>query len=257
MPSPIPGMDPYLEAPDLWPDVHHAFIAEMQGELNAVLRPEYVARIELRVYVETDGTTRQVIPDARIEKTNGKGRRSRTEATVALSEPKIVPIVLDEEVEEARLEIKHVKTGDLVTVIEVLSPSNKIVGSEGRKSFMKKRRETLVSPVNWVEIDLLRSGEPSQPMKEPSDYRVLVARGTDNYVAQFWPISVRQALPTIGIPLRDPDPDVPLNLGAVLQAAYDRAAYDLTVDYSGPADPPLAKDDAKWADKVLRSRGLR
>ncbi|MBI1831396.1 MAG: DUF4058 family protein [Planctomycetes bacterium] len=258
MPSPFPGMDPYLETPDLWPDVHHELISDIRDALKPTLRPTYVARIELRVYVETHDEARNIFPDVRIEKTNGRGRRSNNGgSTLAIAEPMVVPLVLDETIEEARLEIRHVKTGTLVTVIEVLSPANKIPGSDGRKSFMQKRRETLVSDVHWVEIDLLRAGAPTQPMRVQSDYRVLVSKASDNRRAQFWPINHHQPLPVIGIPLRSPDKDVPLDLGAVLNMAYDRAAYDLSVDYTKPPDPPLAKADAKWADKSLRSRGLR
>jgi hypothetical protein len=170
-----------------------------------------------------------------------------------------VPINLEEEIEEARIEIKHVKSGALVTVIEILSPSNKIADSNGRESFMKKRRETLASKVHWVEIDLLRAGVPSmvQPAKGVSDYRVVVSKVEDSRRARYWPIHLQQKLPTVGIPLRAPDADAPLDLAAVMHSVYERAAYDLSVDYRVPPDPPLRKTDAKWADKLLRSAGLR
>jgi hypothetical protein len=124
---------------------------------------------------------------------------------------------------------------------------------------MKKRRETLASAVHWVEIDLLRAGVPSMklPRKAISDYRAIVSTAADCRRARCWPISLRQVLPVIGIPLLAPDPDAPLDLAAVLNAAYDRAAYDRSIDYSAPPEPPLAKDDAKWADKLLRTKGVR
>jgi hypothetical protein len=166
----------------------------------------------------------------------------------------IAPILMDDEIKEARLEIIEVKSKSLVTVIEVLSPTNKIRGSEGRKSFLKKRREVLGSAVNWVEIDLLRAGAPSQPPRVASDYRILVSKGPDHVQGRFWFVHLRQALPVVGIPLRDPDPDVPLDLGAVLRTAYDRAAYDLSVDYSIPPDPPLDPADAEWAKNMLHEK---
>ncbi len=217
MPSPFPGMDPSLESPTLWPDVHHGLISHIQKSLNPALRPRYVARVELRVY--------------RIE----------------------------EEIEEARLEIRHLETGSLVTVIEVLSPTNKIRGARGRASFMEKRRETIASEVHWVEIDLLRAGVPSvtNPPLAPSDYRILVSRAGQRKAARYWPVSIRQPLPVIGIPLREPDDDVPLDLGCVLNGAYDDGAYDLSIDYRKKPDPPLQTDHAKWADRLLRERGLR
>jgi DNA integrity scanning protein DisA with diadenylate cyclase activity len=152
MPSPFPGMDPYLETPDLWPDVHSNLIIGCQGLLNHAIGRNYVARVELRVYISNDeDPARPVIPDARIETAKRNGRKPARStgngtAALAIAEPLIVPITLDEEIEEARIEIKHRKTGALVTVIEIMSPSNKIAGSEGRESFMKKRRETLVTP---------------------------------------------------------------------------------------------------------------
>lgn len=263
MPSPFPGMDPYLENPDLWPDVHHGLISACQELLNRAIRPNYVARVELRVYVTSeDDPARHVVPDARIETTRRRHRKpARPHANgvsaLAIAEPLVVPLVVDEEIEEPRLEIKHVKTGTLVTVIEVMSPTNKIRGSEGRRSFMKKRRETLACDVHWVEIDLLRAGAPSQPTRAESDYRVLVSKAEEIRRARYWPINLRQNLPVVGIPLRSPDADAPLDLGAVLNAAYERGAYDLSVDYRKPANPPLRRDDAKWADKLLRAKRHR
>jgi hypothetical protein len=218
-------MDPYLETPDLWPDVHHQLVSEIHGTLNRALRPHYVARIQLRVYTSEEEDIRLV----------------------------------DDQIKEARLEIRHLESKSLVTVIEVLSPTNKIPGSRGRASFMQKRRDTLGSDVHWVEIDLLRAGQPTatRPPLVPSDYRILVSRAGERTRPRCWSVSVRQPLPIVGIPLRGKDPDVPLDLGAVLNAAYDHGAYDLSVDYRREPDPPLSADDAAWADELLHERGLR
>jgi hypothetical protein len=262
MPSPFPGMDPYLETPDLWPDVHHGLISHIQIALTPSLRPAYVARVELRVYIsdEDDPGRKAIIPDLRIETAKGKReKKSRTLAALAVAEPMIVPFLIDDEIEEARLEIRHRESGALVTIIEVLSPTNKIPGSRGRTSFMDKRRETMDSGVHWVEIDLLRGGSPSvtRPPLLPSDYRILVSRAGERSKARYWPVSVRQPLPTFGIPLRDKDADVPLDLGNVLTALYDHVAYDLSIDYRKEPEPPLAKEDKTWAHQLLRERGLR
>jgi hypothetical protein len=264
MPSPFPGMDPYLETPHLWPDVHNNLIIGCQAFLNRLIRPNYVARVELRVYVtnEDDPGFEVIIPDARIEKTkvrSGRPTKSNGSTALAIAEPMIMPITIADEIEESRLEITHVKSGSLVTIVEMLSPTNKIRGSEGRKSFQKKRHETLISEVHWVEIDLLRGGAPSiaNAAVQASDYRVLVSRAEKRRCFRFWPIRLRAPLPVIGIPLRAPDADAPLDLGAVLSAAYEGAAYDLSVDYASKPEPPLAKDDAKWAEKLLRAKGLR
>jgi hypothetical protein len=255
-------MDPYLETPQLWPDVHHALISEIQAALNPAIRPAYVARVEMRVYIsdEDDPGRDVIIPDVRVEKPKRKGgKKAKASSVLAIAEPLIVPLLLDDEIEEARVEIKRAETGTVVTVIEVLSPTNKIRGARGRASFMQKRQETLASEVHWVEIDLLRMGTPSvtRPPLQASDYRVLVSRAGERAKARYWPVVLRQELPVIGIPLRAPDADVPLHLGAVLRAAYDRGAYDLSIDYTAPPDPPLAGDDAAWADRLLRQRKLR
>jgi hypothetical protein len=253
-------MDPYLESPVIWPDVHHELISEIRAALNPHLRPRYVARVELRVYISSDDDPgrQALVPDLRVEQQPGRkgAKRPKQEPALATSEPFIVPTLMDEEVEEAFLKIIHVESAELVTLIEVLSPTNKIRGSEGRKSFMAKRREVLNSEVHWVEIDLLRAGTPSvtEPPLRASDYRILISRGDRRTRTLFWPVGVRQPLPVIKIPLRGKDPEAPLDLGAVFRSVYDRAAYDMSVDYRKPPQPPLEGDDAKWARELLRHR---
>jgi hypothetical protein len=263
MPSPFPGMDPYLESPAIWPDVHHRLISGIQEALNPNLRPRYVARVELRVYIsDDDDPGRQaLVPDMRVETSpSRKGAKKRkTEPAFAATEPLIVPTLMDEEIEEAFLKIIEVDSEDVVTLIEILSPSNKIRGSRGRASFMAKRHEIMNSEVHWVEIDLLRDGVPSvtDPPLRPCDYRILVSRADQRMRTRFWPISVRQPLPVIKIPLRGKDPEVPLDLAAVFRTGYDRAAYDASVDYRKEPRPPLEGDDAKWAQELLRGRGSK
>jgi hypothetical protein len=261
MPSPFPGMDPYLESPEIWPDFHHGLIEDIQGALNPRLRPKYVARVELRVYISDDDDPGReaLIPDVRVELApprRGNGRSKNPQA-LAIVEPLIVPVLLDEEIKEARLEIRNLESNSLVTIIEVLSPTNKIRGSRGRASFMAKKQEVMNSEVNWVEIDLLRGGVPSvtHPPLVPSDYRVLVSRVGQRNKARYWPIGVQQTLPVVGIPLSRGDADVPLDLGQVFNSIYERKAYDLSLDYLQPPVPPLRAEDATWAKKLLREQG--
>jgi hypothetical protein len=221
MPSPFPGMDPYCEAPSIWPDVHHELIGDIQAALNAVLRPRYVARVDLRTYASDE------------------------------------PMLMDEAIKEAFLKVLHLATAEVVTIIEVVSPTDMIRDSRGRASFMSKRREIMNSEVHWVEIDLLRAGVPTvtDPPLPANDYRVLIARAHQRTKTRVWPISVRQGLPVIPIPLRGKDPEVPLDLGAVFREACDRAAYDATLDYRKEPQPPLKDEDAQWARERLRGRG--
>src|SRR4051812_37288097 len=134
MPSPFPGMDPYLESPEIWPDVHHRLISEIQTAMIPGLRPRYVARVELRVYIsdEDDPGRQALVPDVRVEKTPKRKGAGKPQPALAVTEPLIVPTLMDEEIEEAFLKILHVESESLVTVIEVLSPTNKIRGSRGR-----------------------------------------------------------------------------------------------------------------------------
>src|ERR1700722_1687897 len=131
MPSPFPGMDPYLESPAIWPDVHHELISQIRSALNPHLRPHYVARVELRVYIsdQDDPGIEVIVPDVRIEEAaiaGVKKAKSATGAAVAVAEPEIIPFLIDVEVKEARLEIRHRESGALVAIIEVVSPANKI-----------------------------------------------------------------------------------------------------------------------------------
>lgn len=261
MPSPFPGMDPYLESPVIWPDVHHELISGIRAALNPVLRPQYVARVELRVYIsDDDDPGREVlVPDVRVDKTAGRkaNGQARASAGLAIAEPLIVPTLMDEEIEEAFLKIIEVESKELVTIIEVLRPSNKVRGSSGRKSFMQKRHEIMNSEVHWVEIDLLRAGVPSvtdPPLKPASDYRVLVSRADYRTKTKYWPVGLRQPLPVIEIPLRGKANKAPLDLGDVLKTAYDRAAYDVSIDYRKPPIPPLEGSDQKWARQLIRGR---
>jgi hypothetical protein len=272
MPSPFPGMDPYLEHPDIWPDVHHSLITEVQAQLNAALRPtRYVARVELRTFMfEPDDPASEVyvIPDARVVERDRSPSadlaRPRAGGAAVAARPVATPIdvtALSPAVARERyLEIRDTADRRVVTVIEVVSPSNKTAGSAGRKAFLAKRAEVGDSEASWLEIDLLRGGTPTfaYPQVPRSAYRAYADRTTvDERRRLAWPILLREPLPVLGVPLRPGDDDVPLDLQAVLQSAYARAAYDLDTDYSRAPVPPLGDDDAGWADELLSAHRLR
>jgi hypothetical protein len=256
-------MDPYLEDPRLWPDVHHGLISELQAVLNARLRPKYHVRVEERVYIsDEDDPARSVLfPDLRIgERQEGDlPIASADGATLTIADPVIVPEVIDDEIHEARLEIVGTIEGNVVSVIEVVSPSNKVAGSNGRDSFQRKRREVFQSRANWLEIDLLRRGKRMffRSVAIETDYLAYSSRADQRPQGKVWPIRIRQQLPIIGIPLKPEDGDFALDLQPVFNSVYERSAFDLVVNYRSDPEIPLNEADAQWADTLLREKGLR
>lgn len=160
MPSPFPGMDPYLEHPLLWPDVHHGLISEMQAVLNRQLRPKYHVRVEERVYIsdENDPGRKAIIPDLKVRTTESSIAPSFSESNTsnaAVAEPIVLTTLIEDEIHEARLEVIDHEQRAVVTVIEILSPTNKIVGSRGRASYEQKRVEVMQSPSHFVDCEKL------------------------------------------------------------------------------------------------------
>jgi len=264
MPSPFPGMDPYLEKPSRWPDFHHRFISISSDLLFERLRPKYFVRIEERIYLSDEVLPErpQRIPDIPITFQSQKDLftlAQHDEGGIAVIEPIVARTMLEDEVHEPRLEIIHHESREVVTVIELLSPANKAKGSSGWVSFEHKRTEIMNSPCHWVEIDLLRGGAGVQTLEAlpPHEYLVHLSRDGHRPDGYLWPIRLSQRLPIIPIPLKPEDPDAGLDLQAVLTTAYDRAGYDLDVDYKREPVPPLSPEWAEWSDALLKSKGLR
>lgn len=230
MPSPFPGMDPYLEKPSLGRDVHHGFISASQALLNAQLRPNYFVRIGERTYIDDE--------------------------SVVISGRRVAPS--NEELRDPFLNIVDTESRDVVTVIELLNPTTKIPGSNGRESFERHRREVLSSPSHLVEIDFLRGIRilPVPAEVATHDYVALVSRKGSRPQGELYPIRLTERLPAIAIPLKAGDPDARLDLQALIEQTYDRAGYDLEIDYNQEPDPPLSANMAAWADQMLRSKGM-
>ena len=257
MPSPFPGIDPYLEQSGRWPDFHTRLITYACDALNDRLPGAYIARIDeqFKLVELPEAREKRIRPDIAI--TGGPaGGGSSGAAVVATLEPvaRTLPARF-EEVRETRVEIYHLDDSRLVTVIELLSPSNKV--EPGCFEYDAKRRALFQRRVNLVEIDLLLGGR-RLPVTEPlprGDYYALVARGPALPACSVYAWTVRMPLPTLPIPLLDPDPDVPLDLAAVVAMAYDRGRYGRTIDYKAPLSLPLDPDDRTWAEE--RARGAQ
>lgn len=255
MPSPFPGMDPWLENLAAWPDFQLTCIAEIKRALNQRLRPKYIARADERVYVSDDddpGPPSILVPDVRISRSAEDGRL-QAESLQGM-QPVVATVVDEEETHEPRVEILDAESHAVVTVIEVLSPANKISGSRGRESFREKRRQVFRSTSHWVEIDLLRSGIRSVSIRpeSPCDYRVLASRAEERPELKAWRINLRESLPKISIPLKTPDPDVLLDLQQIVSDVYEALSYGLVVNYGAAPIPPLRPGDAQWAEDLLK-----
>lgn len=242
MPSPFPGMDPYLEAPELWPDFHNNLAPEIQGYLNPQITPKYVARLVPRLsYDGIDiGRSRTALPDIGVWRTPTPPR----EGGIALASPigkfveSIIPV--EEPMRFTSVEIRKTNTGELVTAIEILSPSNKRRGHDDHETYLKKRRELLRSQANLVEIDLLRGGDrpPLEVPVPPAPYYITVSRSETRPKVQVFPVALNEALPAVPIPLREPDPDAVLDLATCFTAVFERASYAVSIDYGEPVPPP-------------------
>jgi hypothetical protein len=252
MRSPFPGMDPYLEAPTIWPNVHTSLMTIFQEQLNPLLAPQYLAELETQVVIDRMDDESQIVrPDVSLT-TPQEPTGTRSAAAVAEPLPVRLRVPLDVPTRLVTVYIRQRPNETLVAVIELLSPVNKRRGT-GRTEYLDKRRAFLRASVHLIEIDLLRS-HPRMPFDDPlppADYLVMVAKAGERPHCSVWPISVRQPLPTIPIPLLDPDPPVPLALGQALHTAYERARYDLRVDYRKPPIPPLTLEEAAWAETLL------
>ncbi|MCC3457037.1 DUF4058 family protein [Microcoleus sp. PH2017_08_TRC_O_A] len=259
MPNPFPGMNPYLESPDFWPEVHNRLIVAIADALVPQLVPRYRVAIEKRIYeIKGEQSLLVGIPDVSIQH-NPIPRNSSTSnvAVATRTEPLKVRLAMSEEVKEGYLEVIDMGNKEVVTVIEVLSPANKRPG-KGREMYEEKRDKIFGSRTNFVEIDLLRSYEPLPVLDNDiaAHYRILVSRSNQRPGADLYLFNLPDAIPCFPLPLRAGDVEPMVDLQALLNIVYDRAAYDITLDYTAQLVPALSESDAVWADSLLRETSL-
>lgn len=262
MPSPCPGMDPYLEDRSLWPDVHHDLISQIRSRLVSRIAPRYIVRIEERVVPlgDDDPAIGILVPDVSIHDSGRFEAPTGGWSTTAL--PTLTaPILTVDEVREAHIEIRAGKDGRVVTIIDVLSPANKVVASGVRNAYLDKRNRWLNSSTHFVEIDLLRGGTRISPpgvILRPTDYRIIISPVEKRPMADHWFVYLHRPLPTIPIPLAEGDEPASLELKEVFSEVYDRARYDLQIDYGADPPPPeLAATDKEWLNDLLVEKGKR
>lgn len=257
MDSPFPGMDPYLEHPALWPDVHNSLIAAIRDALVPLVAPRYYVALERRTYLLTpDDLVLIGRPDVALVHAGGPA----TGLAPSLAGPGVleVDVPMADETGEDYLEVHEVHTGRLVTIVELLSPVNKL-HTQGRRQYEAKRGQIFQTLTNMVEIDLLRAGNPMAVVGRAvrSDYRILVSRGAERPRAQLYPFGVMDAIPTIGVPLLPGETEPTVALGDVVHDVYRRARLDLRLDYDQPPVPPLPADAQAWARQRVRAVGGR
>ena len=255
MPSPFPGMDPYLEQDDAWHDFHERFIPLVATLLGGQLRPRYIVKIDEHVYVhELAARPRRLVGRADVSLSRGTRKATREPApgaaTGLLEAPVTVRLPAVDRERLSYVEVRDRKSRELVAVVELLSPANKHPGPD-REQYLAKRMEVLNGPVHLVEIDLLRGGSPMPAHDRPRcSYSVLVSRAERRLDAGFWPISLRERLPVVPVPVRAHDADARLDLQAALDRIYDEAGYGDYI-YDGSPRPRLGKKDAEWARALL------
>ena len=263
MPSPFPGMDPYVEMQE-WSDFHAMVMTVVRELLTPQIRPRYIARVERRVYLEKPfDAPGQVIADMAILERRDNSPASQDPAASRQSAAAIGPVECllpeAEELHEYYLVLRDRETSQVVTLIELLSPANKRAGSEGRSQYLDKREEVLHSRTSLVELDLLRGGR-RLPMQDPlprGDYYALVCRGWRRRRAAVYAWTLHHRLPAIPIPLKEDEPEPTLDLQAAFDIAYERAAYQDSLDYSQPLKPPAHPQDADWLRALLGQSGDR
>jgi hypothetical protein len=264
MPSPFPGMDPFVESQG-FPSLHGGMIFLMQQVMQPRLPDGYYASTQERVWIDT---SRWIEPDVKVSRVKKKKpEHSTAGASVAtLAKPVIVTIPQDERT-EPYLDI-YKKDGDkrrLVCSIEILSLTNKTPGERGQKLYRRKQRAILRRKVHLMEIDLLRAGQHTTAValgwaKEEAgdfDYHVCCRRFNRFEEFEVYPILLPERLPTIAVPLMPADGDIEVDLQAIFQKAYEAGPFQRAIDYrTDKVEPPLTAEQEEWMRRMLSAAGI-
>ncbi len=270
MKSPFPGMDPFIETTDEWPDFHYKLIAEIDRSLAPRLPSGFICRLAKRSYIalaEEEGKEEHRFePDVKIL----SPREGAAPATAVLEQTSETAVgesiemvaTIEDSFDETFIDIFEADPERrLVTSIEVLSPANKRPGSESRGLYLRKRQALMMGEANLVEIDLLRGGKrmPMRGKWPNSPYTLLLARKEQNPQdlerlaprCRVWPAHFDRPLPVIPVPLTKAHADLQLDLQPLVAAIYERSRYAEVIDYTKPLAPPLSRKEAAWVRALL------
>ncbi|MEM7132816.1 MAG: DUF4058 family protein [Chloroflexota bacterium] len=277
MATPFPGMDPYLERASLWANVHASLITALRDYLTPLLRPRYFVSVEERSYFDDPmGVGLLSVPDVGVVGPFTSASLHSQEGTMVATAPAAVePIEIElkmtDRIRETYLEILDTEVEpypysdrpdgpatNVVTLIEILSPWNKSE-SGGRPKYMSKRSDVIHTKTNLVEIDLLRVGTRVLELeKQTYDYSIIISASRTRPRAYIFPFTAREPIPPFILPLTENDDEPTVDLNQILHDLYDRAGYDLRINYRAEPVPPFADPDtAKWIDTLLHEAGLR
>ncbi|MEM8545961.1 MAG: DUF4058 family protein [Cyanobacteria bacterium P01_H01_bin.119] len=251
MHNPFPGMNPFLEQPGLWPQVHNRLIVAIADQITPQVAPKYRVSIEERVY--TSAEPMPLIGVADVSVSDRKINTPLPIQTTQVIEPRQVTIPLPVEITERFLAVRLVQTNQLICIVEVLSPANKRSG-EGRLAYERKRAEILGSATHLVEIDLLRGGTPMVlDGRSSKPYSILISTSSIRPSADLYEFDLADPIPSFPVPLRSGDAQPAVDLQEQLNGIYTRARLDLSIDYTQPLQPKLSDEAATWMKTCLRT----
>lgn len=264
MPSPFPGMDPYLEG-EMWQEFHERLANQISAQLIPLLKPKYVAFLAKRyvrnrpspTIMSIEAVTRPLYPDAPIVHPGGglalAPPPAQMSGAAAIMQPFEVVSPVDEETPVLGLEIRDTANRRLVTAIDILSPVNKL--GEGAREYHERRLELLKTPTHLLKLDLIRRGHriAVEGRLPPAPYYIYLSRFQRRPITEVWPVQLHERLPLVPVALLPPDPDVILDLQAAVDACFELVGYEHLLDYTQPPPPPLSPDEAAWVQARLRS----
>ena len=261
MPDMFPGMDPYLEHPDLWPCVHPQLVSALAKLLQQKVSERYSVLIRKRVY-RVSGEDSLVV--GQLSHNHSSNHSVGANGSLRSSQQPIPTyIAVPQTIQEDYIEIVDGQVGKTVTIIEILTPQKKRPG-RGRENYEQRCEAIFGSDTHFVEIDLLRGWEPiSAYAPNNVDYRVLVSRSDQRPKADLYAWQVNAPIPLLTLPLSCPKDDADaqayctVDLKQALDDACGECVRDFSIDYERPPIPPLPPETDRWLTNLLECSGMR